>query len=219
MGVLNTDLAKQLRARETLDQALDAKVIGAARAASRRTEVSRVRGYMYDAYMLGAAERRSANLIAALAVAVSDGLRGQLDSESAALITLYERGGLTIEFLRRVIGLSHSATVRLVDRLSDDGSVERGRGLDARSISVRLTARGRRRAARLRRGREQVLIGALAGLDERERLRLGELAEKVLSTMTDSRWQARFTCRLCDQGVCQTGPGCPVDRAVAALGQ
>lgn len=164
-------------------------------------------------------ERRAANLTAALAVALVDGLREQMDSDSAALITLNERGGLTVEFLRRVVGLSHSATVRLVDRLSDDGLLERGQGPDARSISVRLTARGRRRAARLRRCREEVLTNAFAALDERERLRFGELAEKVLATMTTSRWQARVTCRLCDHGVCQTEVGCPVDQAAAALGQ
>jgi hypothetical protein len=39
---------------------------------------------------------------------------------SAALITLLERGALTIEWLRRNVGLSRSAAVRLVDRLADD---------------------------------------------------------------------------------------------------
>jgi DNA-binding MarR family transcriptional regulator len=164
-------------------------------------------------------ERRTANLTGALTVALADALREQMDSDSAALVTLYERGGLTVEYLRHVIGLSHSATVRLVDRLSDDDLLERGRGHDARSISVRLTPRGRRRAARLRRRREELLTNALAPLDERELLRFGALAAKVLASMTSDRWRARLTCRLCDHGVCQTRPGCPVDQAAAALGQ
>jgi MarR family transcriptional regulator, negative regulator of the multidrug operon emrRAB len=166
-----------------------------------------------------AEERRSTNLAGALAIALSDGLREHMDSDSAALVTLYERGPLTVEFLRRVIGLSHSATVRLVDRLSADGLLERGEGPDARSISVRLTTRGRRRAAGLRQRREELLTDALSALDERERLELGQLAEKVLAGITTSRWDARFTCRLCDHGVCQADVGCPVDQAAAALGQ
>ncbi|MFZ0380668.1 MAG: hypothetical protein WAL38_22770 [Solirubrobacteraceae bacterium] len=39
---------------------------------------------------------------------------------SPALITLLERGALTIEWPRRIVGLCRSAVVRLVDRLADD---------------------------------------------------------------------------------------------------
>jgi MarR family transcriptional regulator, negative regulator of the multidrug operon emrRAB len=164
-------------------------------------------------------QRRAANLTGALVLALADGLHEQLDSDSTALVTLLERGPSTVEFLRRVIGLSHSATVRLVDRLGDEDLLERGPGPDARSITVRLTRRGRGRAAALRRRREEVLSEALAPLDEGERRQLGRLAEKILGSLTRGREHARFTCRLCDHGVCRAGGRCPVDHAAAVLGQ
>lgn len=163
--------------------------------------------------------RRAANLTGALAVALTDELREEMNSDSAALVTLSERSGLTVEFLSGVIGLSHSATVRLIDRLSGHGLLERGPGPDARSISVRLTPRGRRRAARLRLRREEVLTNALTSLNERERRQISRLVDKLLAGMTGSRSQARFTCRVCDHGVCQAEIGCPVDRAATGLGQ
>jgi MarR family transcriptional repressor of emrRAB len=169
-------------------------------------------------HMLRDRDRRSANLLGALSVAVVDRLRDSPSSDSAAMITLSDRGPLTVEFLRRVIGLSHSATVRLVDRLAEAGLVERHAGLDARSISVRLTPRGRRRAAALRGQREKVLAETLAALDRHDRAAFGDLAEKLLAGMTTGRWQARFTCRFCDHGVCDSR-GCPIDIAAAALGE
>lgn len=164
-------------------------------------------------------DRRIANLLGALTVGLGDRLSANGSSDSAATVTLSERGPLTIEFLRRVIGLSHSATVRLVDRLVEARIVERGVGPDGRSISVRLTPRGRRRAAALRAEREQVLVGALASLNERERAVLEKLAEKLLAGLTTSRRQARYTCRLCNHAACAGRGDCPVDLAAAARGE
>jgi len=156
---------------------------------------------------------RLTNLVGALALALSDRLQAQTNSDSAALITLLDRGALTVDFLRRVVGLSHSATVRLVDRLSARRFVERGPGRDGRSIAVRLTPRGRRVATRLRQEREHALATSLATLDAGERAHLGSLIEKVLAGLTTDRWQARHICRLCDHGLCQDARGCPVDQA------
>jgi DNA-binding MarR family transcriptional regulator len=164
-------------------------------------------------------ERRALNVTGALAVALSDSLGELLASDSSALVTLAERGPLTIEFLRRVIGLSHSATVRLVDRLGAEGLVERRDGPDARSVSVALTARGRRRAAHLQRTRAETLAAALSALDERERRELARLAEKIVGGLTTGRRQARVICRLCDHDACGVPAGCPVDQAATALGE
>ena len=48
--------------------------------------------------------------------------------------------------LAGVLGLTHSGTVRLVDRLEDDGLLRRGQGQDARVVTLELTAKGVRRA-------------------------------------------------------------------------
>lgn len=162
-------------------------------------------------------DRAAANLTGALAVAVADRLH--TDTRAAALITLLERGALTIEWLRRIVGLSHSAAVRLVDRLAGEGLVRRHEGPDRRSVSIALTPRGRRTATRLRRERETWLASLLAPLDAGERRILLALADKVLGGMVRGRWEARLICRLCDHGACRSGGGCPVDRAASRRGE
>ncbi|HTX13529.1 MAG TPA: MarR family transcriptional regulator [Solirubrobacteraceae bacterium] len=164
-----------------------------------------------------AVDHAAVNVTGALAVAISDRL--DADSRAAALITLLERDALTIEWLRRIIGLSHSATVRLVDRLADDGLALRRAGPDDRSVSILLTAHGRRTAERLRRGREATLGSLLAPLEPAERRTLLALAEKVLAGAVGGRWEARLICRLCDHGVCAGAGGCPVDRAATERGE
>src|SRR5437764_6850861 len=81
---------------------------------------------------------RQANMLGALALAVTDGLHERLVaaderglSATAALIHLRLRPGENIDFLARVLDISHPATVRLVDRLEADGLVERRPGPDA----------------------------------------------------------------------------------------
>src|SRR3954454_10801033 len=98
---------------------------------------------------MASADARTANVLGALSFAIVDEVDGRLrarsgygSSSSAALVTLRERGALTVERLRRIVGLTHSATVRLVDRLEGDGLVRRRPGPDGRSVSVRLTRRG-----------------------------------------------------------------------------
>jgi DNA-binding MarR family transcriptional regulator len=164
-----------------------------------------------------AVDHAAANVTGALALAVADRL--DADSRAAALITLLERGALTIEWLRRIAGLSHSATVRLVDRLAEEGLAHRRPGPDRRSVSILLTARGRRAAERLRRERETMLVSLLAPLEPEERRTLLALAEKVLAGAVSGRWEARLACRLCDHGVCAAAGGCPVDRAVTERGE
>src|SRR3954469_12000989 len=82
-------------------------------------------------------------------------------SAPAALIALHTfLGGTTVDGLSRVLALTHSGTVRLVDRLEGAGLLERRRGPDARTRAVVLTPAGHRAAEGLQRERE----GALAAL-------------------------------------------------------
>lgn len=159
----------------------------------------------------------AANVTGALAVAITDRLRGERDA--AALVTLLERGALTIEWLRRIVGLSHSAAVRLVDRLVGEELVRRRSGPDRRSVRVALTPRGRRTATRLRKEREAFLVGLLAPLDPGERRALLALTEKLFGGVVSGRWEARLICRLCDHGACAAGGRCPVDRAASERGE
>jgi DNA-binding MarR family transcriptional regulator len=156
---------------------------------------------------------RTANLLGAISLALADeqqaaaaAVAGHGASGPAALVLLGDlAGGATIEELRRALGLTHSGTVRLVDRLVGGGLVERRVGGDARSVSLHLTGSGRRIARRVVAARETVLERALIGLEPRQRADFERLLEVVLGELGASR--ARV-CRLCDTAVCGH---CPVE--------
>src|SRR5689334_2736128 len=82
---------------------------------------------------------RTANLLGALSGVVTERLvqrlkrhPNQTDSAAAALNVLTFWEGASNTELAKVLGLSHPATVRLVDRLEDAGLVEARPGRDKR---------------------------------------------------------------------------------------
>lgn len=176
---------------------------------------------------------RAANVLGALSLAIADHMRQAVDdaagARSSAPATLAALDGFldggSIDQLRDVVGLTSSGAVRLVDRLEHDGYVERGRGVDGRSVALRLTAEGRTVAAAVRRARTAVLDGVLAGLADDEQVALAPLLERLLREVTIERLHARargrvspdgWMCRLCDLAACGRGEGtCPAENAVA----
>ena len=168
---------------------------------------------------------RQANLLGALSLAVADRLRaaaqagaGHGGSAPAALVSLAGYlDGRPIDALRDPLGLSHSASVRVVDRLVDAGLARRRRGSDRRSVAVELTPAGRRAGERAVAARREALEQALGALDADERVQLTRLHEKLLTALTDGRATARNTCRLCDIDACGHAHGrCPVTRGADA---
>jgi DNA-binding MarR family transcriptional regulator len=165
---------------------------------------------------------RQANLIGALALGAIDRLRDALEgdrrslSASAALVHLRLRPGQTIDFLAHVLGISHPATVRLVDGLENETLVERRAGRDGRSRALVLTRAGQKAAVAALANRFEVLNDLLAPLTVAERRQLEPLLEKVLAGMTEDRWGARRMCRLCDFPTCASR-SCPVDSAARAI--
>ena len=155
---------------------------------------------------------RTANLLGALALTLADELQaaaaavaGHGASGPAALVLLGDlAGGGTIEELRKALGLTHSGTVRLVDRLVAGGLVERRVGGDARSVSLHLSPSGRRTARRVLAARETVLERALIALEPRQRVEFERMLEAMLAELGAPR---ESVCRLCDSGVCGR---CPV---------
>jgi DNA-binding MarR family transcriptional regulator len=165
---------------------------------------------------------RAGNLLGALSLAVSDRMSdavgdaaGQAETAAIALSALGDfLDDPSVDLLRRVLGLTPSGTVRLVDRLVDAGYVTRRPGRDGRSVSVRLTASGRRAAERVAAARAGVLSEALAGLAPGERHALENALSRVLVGLIRGPGAVRWMCRLCDTAACgrQTG-GCPVANA------
>jgi DNA-binding MarR family transcriptional regulator len=170
----------------------------------------------------GRRDRQAANLLGALALALSDRLEGAIteaagvaENDAVALSALHHfLEGSRIDLLAQVLGLSSSGTVRLVDRLDEAGLVRRAAGGDARTTSVALTASGRRRAQAVTRARMELVDQALYALTPAERQRFGELAGKILAGLIRPPGATRWTCRLCDLVACGRPEGhCPVEVA------
>lgn len=166
--------------------------------------------------------RRDANLLGSLSLAVADRVRvatedvaGHTGAGPAALAALSTYlDGDPIDALRRSLGVTHSAAVRLVDRLEEARLVERRRGADGRSVSVVLTTAGRRAGREILDARHDALAEVLESLDPADRIALERLCEKLLGGLTASRPDARRICRLCDPDACGHYDGrCPVTQA------
>jgi DNA-binding MarR family transcriptional regulator len=174
---------------------------------------------MSDAYYL-----RAANLLGALALAVSDVIReateqqadGLTRSEPAALVTLAHYPGQPVGTLGRTLGLTHSGAVRLADRLEACGRVCRtspGRG---RTLALYLTEAGHQAAMRVLARRRVAVEQLVSRLTPDESAALERLMGRLLTAMTTDRASAHRLCRLCDEPMCAGGPGCPVDHAAGA---
>ncbi len=168
---------------------------------------------------------RAANLLGALALAVTDRCvhaageaSGHAESDAVALSALDQfLGGTSIDRLASVVGLSQSGAVRLVNRLELEGLLQRGPGLDGRVTSVLPTPAGRRAARRIEATRLRLLAEALEPLDPTEQAALAALAGKVLVGMMREPGATRWTCRLCDLAACGRRSGhCPVEQAARA---
>ncbi len=163
---------------------------------------------------------RSANLLAALAVALHDELVGSLaeaeapnTSAAAALATLHSHPGEGIDALSRVVGLTESGTVRLVASLVEQGLVDKQPGRDARAVALRLTAAGHRKARRVLASRNRRMEAVVDGLNSNDRRLLVQLAEKILAGLTSGQADADRICRLCHEAVCPDAE-CPVELAI-----
>ena len=152
------------------------------------------------------------NAFGALALEVADRVQRAGNphgaSGSAALTALHGlAGGRSIDVLAKVVGLSHSGAVRLVDRLAQAGLAERRVGGDGREVAVQPTPEGRRAARRVLARREAAIEQVLAPLSSAERATLTALQERLIGRLTLSRQERRRVCRLCDTDAC--GRECP----------
>lgn len=166
----------------------------------------------------------TANLLGAVALALTDrtgeavaAAAGHSETAAAALSALYHfLDGPSIDRLRQVLGLTSSGTVRLVDRLTEDGYVRRESGPDGRTTVVRLTPAGRRAARKVTAARAEVLAAALRPLSGPDREKLDELLAAILVGQMRPSGATRWLCRLCHLGDCGRSAGeCPVANAAA----
>jgi DNA-binding MarR family transcriptional regulator len=173
-----------------------------------------------------ASDERTANLLGALALTLSDRAAaavqagaGVSGSDAAALVTLRNYAeGEPLDLLRRALALSHPGVVRLADRLQARGLVERHRSdRDGRAVALRLTAAGRRSADAALAARADAIDAALETLDPGQRRALTSMLELMLGAQTTDSTASLVICRLCDPDVCGHPERCPVTQAALAL--
>jgi DNA-binding MarR family transcriptional regulator len=172
----------------------------------------------------GDARRALANALGALALVITDELRRVVTAEvpsatdAAALSALAQfLDGATIDRVHSVLGLTPSGAVRLVDRLSAEGLAARGPGPDRRTRAVRLTSRGRERAAAVGAARSSYLAGILDTLDDDSVESLRTLVAQVMAAVVAAKDGGAWTCRLCDLNACRRSEGeCPAYNAALA---
>lgn len=182
--------------------------------------------------------QHAANALGALSLVVAarmssavESIAGLGPSAPAALAALHEfLDGGSVTQLSSVLGLTHSGTVRLVDRLGVEGLVERAGAQDGRAVSVVLTRTGRRLAVRILQAREKTLTSALSALTSDEVDNFAAALDTMLTTATRARAEERsahshdrpqpWLCRLCDFAACGRSEGnCPVNNEVATSNQ
>lgn len=156
---------------------------------------------------------RTANLLGVVGLAVADRIEctardilNHAGETPAAVVVIGYGFGPSNDELRRILGLSHPGSVRVVDRLVADGLVERREGRDKRAIALYLTERGVRSREDLLLGRIAAIRPFLTQLTDDEQDTLAALLHKMLSLMETTDLERCNLCRLCDDRVCSNCP-------------
>lgn len=156
---------------------------------------------------------RTANLLGAVGLAVADRIKetardilNHAGETPAALVVIGYGFGPSNDQLRRVLGLSHPGSVRLVDRLVADNLVERRKASDKRAIALYLTAEGATLREELLAGRLAAIKSLLNPLADSEQEALAALLHKMLSSFDATDLERCTLCRLCDNRVCSNCP-------------
>jgi DNA-binding MarR family transcriptional regulator len=143
-----------------------------------------------------------------------EGALGSGGAAPAALVHLAVYPGESAEALHRVLGISQPGTAQVVERLVDQGLVERRPGRDRRTQALHLTGAGHGTLDELLERRAETLGALLAPLSDDERVQITQLLEKVVAGLATDRPEALTTCRLCDRKACRRAPGCPLGHTI-----
>ena len=148
------------------------------------------------------------NKIAALALAITDSALAKSEDLAptavAALISIRDTEPLSIGDIAGIVGLTHSAAVRLVDRLEKDWLVRRQRRV-GREVMVEITARGKRRAQQLQEHRAAATAALLVGLTDAEVRALEQVIDRIIALRAADGMPVPQFCRMCRRGHCDCG--------------
>jgi MarR family transcriptional regulator, negative regulator of the multidrug operon emrRAB len=166
------------------------------------------------------ADARTANLLGAFLTGLHDHMSARLEQDSevsgdapAALVAIAYNEGRTVEFLRRTLTLSHSWTVRVVEKLEKAGLVHKKTGTDKRAVALFLTEQGKRKVQGIIRTRRRCMDEVLGVLPVKDQKKLTSMLERMLAVLTGDDDSAEAICKLCEVDVCPQNR-CPVTLAV-----
>ena len=159
---------------------------------------------------------RTANMLAAFAGEVTERVEAtlkshpnQTDSAAAALNIMGFWEGVTNAQLARALKLSHTATVRLVDKLEAQGFVEARAGDDKRATHLFLTPAGRKAVQPALVARCAAVKNYLGVLTAAEEKQFAHLLEKLMRPLAQDAYGVSHFCRLCEFAACP-GDDCPM---------
>lgn len=165
-------------------------------------------------YLCAMVKTDLSNIVCAFGLAVSDQLAVATarclprDEPAKAIAFIGREAGMTIRALSAHMQLSHAATLRMIDRLSDDGLVIRATSqTDRRAVDLSLTNTGLETYQQLLGARVATAGFFIAGLKSSEQEQLKKLLRKALIGMVTSPDAAVQCCRFCDVAACDE---CPV---------
>jgi DNA-binding MarR family transcriptional regulator len=164
---------------------------------------------------------RTANLLGATVLSLHDELRNAVEQQAgragegpSAIVVVGHQPGISNDELSRRLALSHTGTVRLVDKLVADGLMERRPAPhDGRSIALYLSKLGQNERAQILAAREAAMTQIVARLDASEQATLQTLLGKILQTHAHDDEHKLRMCRLCDGNACG-GKRCPIHVSV-----
>lgn len=157
---------------------------------------------------------RLVNLLGALALGVSDRIRGAAaealplaGETTAALIVIGHAPAISIGQLSRILRLTHAGAVRLVDRLIEQNLVEkRPSATDRRTMNLIPTDEGRAQRARILSLRRTALTFLLDRVALDDLAALERVAETILAALPTDALSALTICRFCDEQSCVMCP-------------
>ena len=162
------------------------------------------------------------NLVGAFATMASNEIEKEISdlggrslSHETALVVIHNHPNETIDILSRVLSLTHSGAVRLINTLESEGFVQRHKSAkDARSVVLSVTSAGRARVQSILNSREKITLKLLESFDEIQQQNFLNLLEIAMGNLTSEKIKALQICKLCNEGACRK-QGCPVEKSVS----
>jgi len=153
------------------------------------------------------------NLVSAFSLATADAITRRADAHAPrddparAIAFVGRTPGMTIRQLSGKLSLSHAATARLVDRLSEDGIVTSNTSTnDRRSVCLRLTSLGKTVFHAILSEQSEVTRALLNTLTPEEQKALGGLLAKMMRATEQMKSSATISCRFCNPDGCLPCP-------------